>query len=1193
MFRTFFFSELKYGLKQPMVYIFMGVMALLTFGATVSDSVFIGGAVGNIYKNAPHVITIYVSTLTIFGLLIATAFYNNAALRDFSNGFNEILFSTPISKAGYFLGRFFGALTLSTIPMMGMFLGVLIGSALAPVFGWVDGDRFGSFYIETFINNYFLFILPNMFIAGTLIFVLANKWKSTVISFLGALIIIIGYLVSDSLMSDVDNETIAALTDAFGIRTYSIQTKYYTPIEKNTLSPGFSGILFLNRLLWMGIGAAILIVSYFSFSFKEKGKKVKPQKVEKNDYQISLSLPQLHSQFDIATAWHQFKSFFYTNFISIVKSPTFRILFLFSLITMVTDLFGSFEYFGLKSYPITYKMVDFVKGETVLFIMIILVFFSGELVWRDRNNRIHEVVDATPHTSHISLIAKALSLVGVTLLFHFFFVLCAIVYQLLNGYTAIELSLYFLDFVYTDLMMYIIWSGVMIMIQVLLHHRYIGYFVSVLVIFIWNIILSALNIESNMLNIGRRPSLQYSDMNAFGPGFNGAMWFNAYWLLFSIICLLIAGVLWNRGTGGPLKRRLLNARKQTPRSYRLLIPIFGVLWLLVASYVYYNTQILNDYKTSNQEDAVAADYEKKYKKYESIPQPKITDVKYFMDIFPYERNVDVKAILELTNETLHPIDSIHFTFDENWQPEINLQNSKIILKDEELGYLIYKLDEPILPGASISTEIKTKYLTKGFANDRGNTSVVKNGTFLNNFTVLPSLGYVSGIELTDKNIRKKYGLLPKERMPALEKDHEEAAYMKNYISNGKSDYINIETIISTAADQTAIAPGSLLKKWTENGRNYFHYKVDHPSQNMYSFISARYEITKRKWKDVDIEIYHDKKHSVNVPMMLDAVERSLEYYSENFGPYYHKQCRIIEFPRYANFAQAFPGTMPYAESFGFVINLENEEGNNVIDAVIAHEMAHQWWAHQVVGAYMQGSTLLSEAFSEYSALMTMKHISNNPMKMREFLKYDHDRYLRGRTSEISKETPLLKVENQGYIHYGKGSVILYALQDYIGEDKVNTAMKDFLEEFRYKEPPYPTALDFLKHLEPQVPDSLKYLIDDWFKEITLYDNRMKDATYKELSDGKYEVSITVESHKIRADSIGNETQIPINDWIDIGVFSDSNEERLVYQKRVKIDKPEMTFTFKVDTFPARAAIDPRMLLIDRIYKDNIKTISLE
>jgi aminopeptidase N len=488
--------------------------------------------------------------------------------------------------------------------------------------------------------------------------------------------------------------------------------------------------------------------------------------------------------------------------------------------------------------------------------------------------------------------------------------------------------------------------------------------------------------------------------------------------------------------------------------------------------------------------------------------------------------------------------------------------------------------------------VNNKYITKGFKNNRGSTMVLKNGTFFNNSDIMPTMGYNASYELGDKNTRNKYDLPEKDRMPELTPGVTEL-HMGNYIFDGQSDFIDVETIISTTPNQTAIAPGSLIKKWEENDRNYFHYKTDTPSLNFYSFMSAAYEIAKRKWNGIDIEIYHDKKHSINIDMMLDAVQSSLEYYTENFGPYYHKQARIIEFPRYRTFAQAFPGTMPYSESFGFITNLEDDSENNVIDFVVSHEMAHQWWAHQLIGAYMQGSTMLSESFSQYSSLMNMKRMSDNPMKMREFLKYDHDRYLGGRSGERLKELPLYKVENQTYIHYGKGSIILFALQDYIGEDKVNTAMKGFLEEYRYNAPPYPSSLDFMRYLEPQVPDSLKYLIKDWFKEITLYDNRLIEADYKILDNGKYEVTMELESSKIKSDSLGNETKTTINDWIDIGFFMDDDEERLYGQKRVKFNKEKSSITMLLDSLPVKAAIDPRHILIDRVYKDNIKSLVLK
>ncbi len=1192
MFKTFFFADLKYSLKAPMVHIFFILMALLTFGATVSDSIQIGGSIGNVYKNSPHVITVFTSIMSIFGILIATAFFNNAALKDQSNNFNEILFSTPLSKSGYYFGRFFSALLLSTIPLLGVFFGIFLGAKLGPLFGWISTDRIGDFYLETFINNYFLFILPNMFFAGAVIFSLALKFKSTVISFVGSLIIIIAYIIAGTLVSDIDNETLGALTDIFGIRTYSIYSKYFTPIEKNTISPSFSGLLLMNRFIWSSLGIIFLSISYYSFSFQEKNKKVKNNKKEVIKKNSSFSLPILNPVFNNNTNWKQFKSFFKINFLSITKSVTFKILFLFSAIILISNLLSGFEYFGLKSYPLTYKMINLVGSVTSLFVVIILVFFSGELIWRDRDSKINEVIDSTPHLSIISLSAKALSLICIASLLNVFFIFIAVIYQLINGFTRIELDVYFIDFIYTNLAMYVTWSGIMIMIQVLLNNKYIGYFFSILVIFIWNIILSVFHLESNMINFGSAPTIRYSDINGFGPGFLGATWFNIYWLLFSLLCLLIAAALWNRGVLSPFYERLKNIRKQVPKSFKYLTLFVFILWLGVTSFVYYNTQILNPYKNSKENELFSVALEKKYKKYEHVNLPKIIDVKYKIDIYPEDRNTNIISTILLKNESNKAIDSLHFLNGEDWKIKIDIPQSNLIYNDEKFHYQIFKLNNKMLPNDSIEIKISSDFITKGFGNSRGSTKVVKNGTFFNNFDFLPSLGYTPQVELSSKNKRKKYGLAEKERMPKLQENCTKAC-MSNYLSEGKSDFINLETIISTAEDQIAVAPGSLIKSWNEKGRNYYHYKVDHISQHFVSFISGKFEVAKRKWNGIDLEVYYDKKHAVNVEMMLDAMERSLAYYIENFGPYYHHQCRIIEFPNYATFAQAFPGTMPYSESFGFTANLEDESKNNVIDAVIAHEIAHQWWAHQVVGANMQGASMFSESFAEYSSLMTMKSITKNPMKIRDFLKYDHNRYLRGRGTEVSEELPLFLVENQQYIHYGKGAVVLFALQDYIGEDKVNLAMKNFLEAYKYQKPPYPTSLDFLSYLEPQVPDSLKYLVKDWFKEITLFDNRMKETSYKIMDNGKYEVTMKIEANKLKSDSIGNQTKVAINDWIDLGIFSDKEEKHLMFQKRVKINKNKMTFTFVVDSLPIRAGIDPRMVLIDRVFDDNIKNVVVE
>jgi ABC-2 type transport system permease protein len=330
--------------------------------------------------------------------------------------------------------------------------------------------------------------------------------------------------------------------------------------------------------------------------------------------------------------------------------------------------------------------------------------------------------------------------------------------------------------------------------------------------------------------------------------------------------------------------------------------------------------------------------------------------------------------------------------------------------------------------------------------------------------------------------------------------------------------------------------------------------------------------------------------------MQDSIRKTLDYCIRNFGPYRHNQARIIEFPRVASFAQAFPGTMPYSESIGFIASISKPEDIDKVYYVVAHEMGHQWWAHQIIGANMQGATLLSETLAQYTALMVMEHEYGRDM-MRKFLSYEMDRYLRARGSERLKERPLLRVEaSQGYVHYNKGSVALYYIKEMIGEEAVNKALRKLIDEWAYKGPPYPTSYALIDNLREVTPPQFHYLLKDLFDDITLFANRTMIANAKKRADGKFDVTIEFESRKLKADDKGNETEVAVNDWMDIGAFAKPAKGKkygdTLHRERVHITSPKNKFTFTVDKEPEKAGIDPFSLLVDRIPDDNLKKVTV-
>ena len=122
------------------------------------------------------------------------------------------------------------------------------------------------------------------------------------------------------------------------------------------------------------------------------------------------------------------------------------------------------------------------------------------------------------------------------------------------------------------------------------------------------------------------------------------------------------------------------------------------------------------------------------------------------------------------------------------------------------------------------------------------------------------------------------------------------------------------------------------------------------------------------------------------------------------------------------------------------------------------------------------------------------------------------------------------------------------------------------------------------------------MIKDLFENITLFSNRTLDATAVKRPDGKYDVTINIETHKYKADAKGNETEVPVDDWIDIGAFAKPEEDRkygrTLYRDRVHIANNKSSYTFTTAEMPDKAGVDPFLLLMDRVPDDNTKKVTL-
>lgn len=1191
MLLSIFLFEVRYQLKSPLFPLACLLFFALPFGAVTTDSVTIGGSIGNVDRNAPFVIMQLLTMMMIVGIIIITAIVARAIHRDFEFRTSELFFTTPVRKFDYMVGRFLGSVTVALGVSVASALGILVGSFMP----WLEPERVGLFTIIPYVYTFCLFVIPNTLFVGAVFFTLAGLTRSMLFTYLGIVVFFVIYGIAAALGGDMENEALASLLDPFGMACQEFATRYWTIVERNSMVPGLSGGILANRLIWLGVGFVVFAAGYFAFNHEPKRRK-KALRGEPDARMPSAPLPGgvvarfTRPSFDAAVYFRQYRRQARHETVAVLRSIPYLIILAFGMLNVIGSSDMIQQRFGTSVYPVTQLMLQNLSNSFSFLLIIIITFYGGELIWRERSQKLHEIYDALPVPNWVPLAAKLTALFMVTIVFLLFGILASVGVQIYHGYYNLEPLLYLKGLV-VEGYPFLLTCVLAIFVQVVSKNRFIGYMIMILYM-ISRIVLVLVDFNHQLYHFGGLGGIQYSDMNGYGHFLVRAGWLALYWTLGAALLTLVSLILWRRGTDNSLRSSLRKVPGRMGRRLRIATAFCMAGFIAAGVWVFYNTNILNEYLPGDEARKRSAEYEKQYRQYLDIHQPRVTAVYADVDIYPRERNVDIRGTYTLVNKGEMPIDSLHVTLDPRMTiREFSLPAHVLVHEDSRLGYYIYDLAKPIDPGEKMELGFDLAVETRGFLNHGSNTQIVHNGTFFDSRGYFPIIGYDESRQLIDRSRRRQNDLGLVERMPKID---DQEARRNNFLTRD-SDWIEFETVVSTCPEQIAMAPGYLQKEWEEGGRRYFHYKMDAPMMNFYSFLSAEYEVRRDRWNDVAIEIYYHKGHDYNIDRMVEATKKSLDYFSTVFSPYQHRQMRILEFPGYSTFAQSFANTVPFSESIGFIANLGEEEDIDYVFYVTAHEVAHQWWAHQVLGANVQGATFLAETLAQYSALMVMeKELGED--KMRRFLQYELDQYLRGRAGELVEELPLLLVENQQYIHYQKGSVVMYALRDYLGEQAVNEALADFVDQVAFQDPPWTISLELFDLFEAATPDSLRGVLEDMFETITLFENRVVEATYSETEGGGYLVQIEAETKKVRADGQGVESDVEMNDWVDVGVFCDHDvegrsEEKVLYMGKHRITAGNPVFEIMVDEKPLRAGIDPYNKLVDRNSDDNVRKVS--
>jgi ABC-type transport system involved in multi-copper enzyme maturation permease subunit len=1122
MFLDLLAFEAYYQLRQRALplfaLLFMGLGFLLAVQGYASPQIMVNGS----FQIAFHAALF--SLACVFPLMFFTV---SSVLRDQQYDFSSLVYSTPIARRQLFWSRYLGVVGFGILAISPFVLGAVL-SELLPI---ATGARQrGSFGLSYYLAAWLWFIIPNTIICGSVIFMISTWSRNQLATYAAAVGIYALYwlcalylnspLMANATLPEAGQLALAALADPFGISAFFEQTQYWTVYQKNHELLHPEGYLLYNRLLWLGVSLLLVVLASRMNPFQQ-GRARKAVPLEEEPLPARAGYVPLQLRLAPGRWWPAFGSVLRIELPYVFGSlPYIAILGLWGVIVFTeiySRIYGGGSY-GEQLYPTTGLLLWLIRDPLPWLSILLLVFYSGELVWRERELHIDGLIYAGPVNNKSLLVAKWLCLLLLPISLMAVSILLGLGFQLAGDYPHFESGLYLSLFYYEGLPL-AFYSLLALFIQVVSPRKYLGMFLTLLLIIVFRpTVATQLGLHHPLLQLGSFPEVIYTDMNGYGDYRRGFHYLAVHWTLLGLLLGTLAWQFWPSRVDGH--------KKQWSVRIMSVLLLLVILLTISGAIIYNQVNIQGDYQSPNKQMDFKEAYERKFKKHETPDRLFPVAIDTQVDLYPASGAYRVLATCTMENKSDTLVEDV-FVTERIPLTSFAIDGGVLVELDTFFQTRLYRLKKPLLPGDTLCYTYELYQQRQGFATTRG---LVENGTYLMRSEFDPVLNYRASLEIRDAKERASRGLPPRK-----EATDEEASLHLPSAAVGK---IRFNCQLSTSGDQTAIAPGKLRRSWIKDGRNFYHYQSEEPMLPILNYFSSRYEVDRSHYQGIELAFYYHPAHAMNATHIKSSAQLALDYCNQNFGPYPLDHLRIAEIPGHWPFGgQAMAGTISMVENRLYLVDTRASDAFDLVAKRTIHEVAHQWWGGLLSPKNIAGSDFLVEGLAKYTEAVVLEQ-SKGLGAVWQLSRTANQQYFRERALADKEESPLFLCKNESYLAYGKGFVAMLALRELLGEEQVNTALRKLLKEHSHEINPTLTTLGFLETLYEQANPMDTVLINDWLKRKITYDLSIPEATVSERPDGRYEVTATIAAQRYSTTPSGELQAIGIEEPIQVGLFEE-------------------------------------------------------